>query len=176
MLQNAEYIHSCADRIIRKCQTRNAEKIASFLGIYLHYNNQFENLLGMYVCKYRERHIILNGNMEDALLQMVCGHELGHDCLHRQLAKQSYLQEFELFDMRTSVEYEANAFAAHILIDDDELIDLMRQEYDFVQISSIMGVHINLMLVKLNEMNRMGWNLNLPYVPRSDFLKEISPN
>ena len=60
-------------------------------------------------------------------------------------------------------------------LDDDELIDNLRQGYDVVQLSSIMGTNINLMLIKLNEMNRMGWRLNLPYVPHSDFLKNIRP-
>ena len=39
----------------------------------------------------------------------------------------------------------------------------------------MMGTNINLMLIKLNEMNRMGWGLNLPYVPHADFLKQIKP-
>lgn len=77
--------------------------------------------------------------------------------------------------MRTKHEYEANAFSAHLIIDDDELIDNLRQGYDVVQLSAIMGTNINLMLIKLNEMNRMGWRLNLPYVPHSDFLKNIKP-
>ena len=38
-----------------------------------------------------------------------------------------------------------------------------------------MGTNINLMLIKLNELNRMGWQLNLPYVPHSDFLKKSDP-
>ena len=29
------------------------------------------------------------------------------------------------------------------------------------------------MLIKLNELNRMGYHLDLPYIPRSDFLKQI---
>ena len=29
--------------------------------------------------------------------------------------------------------------------------------------------------IKLNELNRMGWQLNLPYVPHSDFLKNVRP-
>ena len=77
--------------------------------------------------------------------------------------------------MRTRHEYEANAFAAHLIIDDDELICNMKEGYDIVQLSSLMGTNINLMLIKLNEMNRMGWNLNLPYLPNSDFLKNIRP-
>ena len=45
--------------------------------------------------------------------------------------------------------------------------------YDVVQLSAAMGTNINLMLIKLNELNRMGWQLNLPYVPHSDFLKDV---
>ena len=77
--------------------------------------------------------------------------------------------------MRTKHECEANAFASHLIIDDDELIDLMKQDYDVVQLSAAMGTNINLMLIKLNELNRMGWHLNLPYVPHSDFLKNVRP-
>ena len=76
--------------------------------------------------------------------------------------------------MSKAHEYEANAFASHLIID-DELIDLMKQDYDVVQLSAAMGTNINLMLIKLNELNRMGWQLNLPYVPHSDFLKNVKP-
>ena len=51
----------------------------------------------------------------------------------------------------------------------------MKQDYDVVQLSAAMGTNINLMLIKLNELNRMGWQLNLPYVPHSDFLKNVRP-
>lgn len=32
-----------------------------------------------------------------------------------------------------------------------------------------METNINLMLIKMNELNRMGWRLNLPYVPHGVF-------
>ena len=44
----------------------------------------------------------------------------------------------------------------------------MKQDYDVVQLSAAMGTNINLMLIKLNELNRMGWQLNLPYVTHSE--------
>ena len=110
-------------------------------------------------------------------MQMVCGHEIGHDILHRDVAKRSQgLQEFVLFDIRNSMEYEANAFAAHLRIDDEELFEYLEQGYDIVQIASEMGTNVNLMLIKLNELNRMGWHMDLPYIPRSNFLKDISPD
>ncbi|SFP40998.1 protein of unknown function [Oscillibacter sp. PC13] len=176
MIIRSEEIYNKAKSIVRCCGTRDTLKIARELGIYVHFMDNFTDLLGMYTYRHKERHILLNSGMEDMVMQMVCGHEIGHDTFHRNLAKgNDALPEFVLFDMRTKHEYEANAFASHVIIDDDELIENMRQGYDVVQLSSIMGTNINLMLIKLNEMNRLGWNLNLPYVPHSDFLKNITP-
>ncbi|MGF0008517.1 ImmA/IrrE family metallo-endopeptidase [Eubacteriales bacterium SGI.150] len=173
MLASAEAIHRKAVGIVKQCDTRDMEKIAQALGIYLHYNNEFTELLGMYVYHHKERHIILNSHMEDMVSKMVCAYEIGHDCLHRGGARKSCLQEFVLFDMRNSMEYEANAFASHLLVDDDELAGLLEQGYDVVQIASAMETNVNLVLIKLNELNRMGWHFDLPYVPRSDFLRRI---
>lgn len=176
MLLRPELIHRKATDIVKGCGTRNTERIARELGIYVHYLNDLDALLGMYTYRHKERHILLNANMEDLVKQMVCGHEIGHDCLHRDLAKgASGLQEFTLFDIRNETEYEANAFSAHLCIDDEELIDLLREGYDVVQLSSIMGTNVNLMLIKLNELNRLGWQFNLPYVPHADFLRKVRP-
>ena len=176
MLTRAEEIHRKANKFVRLCGTRDTLKIARELGIYVCYRNDFKDLLGMYTYRNKERHILLNADMDEMLTQMVCGHEVGHDTFHRDFAKsEAPLTEFVLFDMRTRYEYEANAFAAHLLIDDDELIQNMKEGRDIVQLSSLMGTNINLMLIKLNEMNRLGWHLNLPYLPNSDFLKNIRP-
>lgn len=172
----SEEIYNKAKSIVRSCGTRNTLKIARELGIYIHYIDDFDELLGMYTYRHKERHILLNSKMEQMVMQMVCGHEIGHDVFHRDLAKANdSLPEFVLFDMRTKHEYEANAFAAHVIIDDDELFYYAKQGYDVVQLSSVLETNINLMLIKLNEMNRMGWRLNLPYVPHSDFLKSVRP-
>lgn len=172
----SEEIYHKANKIFRRCGTRDAMQIAADLGIHLHFVEDFQNLLGMYTYQQKERHILLNANMDETLTRMVCAHEIGHDTLHREKAKgKSILSEFVLFDMRTAMEYEANAFAAHLLIDDEELVHHLKQGYDVAQLSAAMNTNINLMLIKLNEMNRMGRNYELPYVPHADFLKSIKP-
>lgn len=174
MLQKAETIYCKANELVRRCGTRDTLRIAGEIGIYIHQIDDFKELLGMYSYQRKERHILLNSNMDYITVQMVCGHEIGHDALHRDQAKIGMgLQEFTLFDMRNEMEYEANAFAAHLLIDNEKLFALTRCGYDVVQLSSIMGTNINLMLIKLNELNRMGCQLNLPYIPRPDFLKKV---
>lgn len=102
---------------------------------------------------------------------MVCGHEIGHDLLHRHLAGESGLKEFQLFDMTDITEYEANAVNAHILIDEDEMVDLFRQGYDIAQAASFFCVNINLLLIKVQEMNRLGMDFKLPYTPDAQLFR-----
>ena len=174
MLCKAEMIYQKANALVKRCRTHNTLQIASEIGIYIHHIDELRELLGMYTYQHKERHILLNSNMDYITAQMVCGHEIGHDALHRERAKIGMgLQEFTLFDMRNEMEYEANAFAAHLRIDNEELFDLMSQGYDVVQISSMMETNVNLMLIKLHELNRMGHQFNLPFIPRSDFLRNV---
>lgn len=174
MTIRSEEIYRKANQIVQKSGKRDALQIARNSGIYLHFVEEFKNLLGMYTYQQKERHILLNANMDEILMNMVCAHEIGHDTLHREKAKgKSVLSEFVLFDMHTAVEYEANAFAAHVLIDDEELFFYLQQGYDVAQLSAVMNTNINLMLVKLNELNRMGRKYHLPYVPNADFLKNL---
>ena len=175
MIIRSEEIYNKAQNIVRSCGTRDTLKIARELGIYVHYLDNLNDLLGMYTYRHKERHILLNAKMEEMVMQMVCGHEIGHDALHRDQAKIGMgLQEFTLFDMRNEMEYEANAFAAHLRIDSEELLKLAGHGYDVVQLSSIMETNVNLILIKLNELNRMGLQFNLPYIPCSDFLKNVT--
>lgn len=104
---------------------------------------------------------------------MVIAHELGHDALHRDKAKQG-MKEFTLFNIKDTTEYEANAFAAHILLDSDEVYHYAKMGYDVEQMSRTMGTNVNLMLIKLQEMNRLGYDdLRVPYDLDSKFFRKI---
>lgn len=78
--------------------------------------------------------------------------------LHADIAKEKCLQEFEIFDMRDRTEYEANTFAAHLLIDDEELIDLLKSGRDCFSVAMILTVNPNLLNIKLSDTNRMGYS------------------
>ncbi len=167
-------IYIKAEQLIRKSGTNNVLKIANDLGVKLYYGN-YDNLLGMYTCKWKHRFIFLNNNLEDYMLQMVLAHEIGHDIFHRDLASNG-LKEFALFNLKNITEYEANAFAAHILLKNEEVLTLARDGYDVAQIASALNSHINLLLIKLQEMNKMGLDFNIPYRPRSNFFKDVYAN
>ncbi len=167
-------IYREADRLVHKCGSRDAHSIADMLGIKIIYRSDFKELLGMYTCLWKHRMIFLNDRLDYYLEQMVIAHEIGHDRRHRELAAQSGLQEFSLFRMKNSnIEYEANAFAAHLLLDSDEVCAYARQNYDVVQTSAAMNSDVNLMLIKLREMMKLGYDLSVPFEPDSKFFGKI---
>lgn len=164
-------IYKKANSIVNHTGTRDALKIASEIGIKIYYGD-YQDLLGMYTYRWKQRIILLNNNLDDYLRQMVLGHEIGHDIYHRDLAETG-LKEFTLFNMKNDTEYVANAFAAHLLLDNDRVLKLAMDGYDIVQIASILNSNINLLLIKMQEMNKMGYNFSVPSHPESNFLKNI---
>ena len=167
-------IYKQADDLVRQCGTRNSEKIAQELGIWIYYEDSFKNLLGMYTFRWNHRLMFLNSRLDGYLKQMVIAHELGHDQQHRNIAKAGKpLKEFSLFSMKDTTEYEANAFASHILLDNDEVYSLAKEGYDVVDIAKSQNTDINLMLIKMQEMNKLGYDFNIPYNPDSRFFRKI---
>lgn len=164
-------IYKKADALVKITGTRDVKQIAGELGIKIYYEH-YNGLLGMYTYRWRQRMIFINNNLDEHMSQIVLAHEIGHDLFHRNLASNG-LKEFELFDMKNITEYEANVFSSHLLIDNDEVLALARDGYDIVQISSMLNSNINLLLIKMQEMNKMGYNFNVPYHPEGDFLKKI---
>ena len=165
-------IYNKAHALVQKCGTDDPVRITKELGIRVYDVQDLSDLLGMYVYRWKHRMILMNPNVNRILYRMVLAHEIGHDQLHRSLAANGDLKEFELFNMTNMTEYEANAFAAHILIDESEMLELFRNGYDLAQTASSLKVNINLLLIKAQEMNRMGMDLKLPYDPDARFFRD----
>lgn len=167
-------IYRQANSLIRQHKTNNPLIIAESMGIIVHDVPELTDLLGMYTYKMKNRIIFMNPNINEVLYRMVLGHEIGHDQLHRSLAGGEGLREFELFDMNDMIEYEANAFNAHLLIDEDDMDALFRDGYDLAATAKILKVNINLLLIKIQEMNKLGMDLKMPYQPDARFFRHTS--
>ena len=168
---DSQGIYTKARLLTQRFGTNDPVRLAKEMGIMVYDVPDLTELLGMYVYRWKSRIILMNPNVNDTLYRMVLAHEIGHDQLHRELAANGDLQEFELFNMTDTTEYEANACAAHILIDDGEMMELLRNGYDLVQAASSLRVNINLLLIKTQEMRRMGMDLHLPFDPDARFFR-----
>jgi len=118
--------------------------------------------------------IFINQNLSEQMQKMTCAHELGHILLHQDiLTGNTPLLEYELFDIQNSTEYEANVFAAYMLIDEGDLKELISQGLDVVAIASSLDVNVNLLLIRLIEMRKEGQEFNLPFTPDRKFMGRI---
>lgn len=99
-------------------------------------------------------------------------HELGHDRLHRDIAMLKGFQEVELFDMAKPAEYEANIFAAELLIDDKELLEILNDENaSFFSAARELYVPAALLDFKFRVLKHKGYRIEAPYIAHGDFLK-----
>lgn len=148
---------SAANRIYRTYEHRRTERIAKEMGILI-IPTPFKKQKGAYKVIDRQSIIFINDNLHPVVREIVFGHELGHHLLHREEAVSgSGFQEFNLFDMRENrMEYEANLFAAQLMLPDDEIKELIYRGYDVQQIAKAMRSDINLVAIKVSELNRQG--------------------
>jgi len=158
-----------ARRLVRQCESNDPFRIAREAGAEIFFRD-LGKLKGMYACIKRNRYIVINQSMSPWLQKLVCAHELGHDQFHRSLATNRWMQEFMLYNMNQRPEYEANVFAAELLLQDKDIIELSDGGFDIEQIARSMYSDVNLVALKLGLLSQKGYKFR-QFDYRSDFLK-----
>ena len=154
---SAKHLSKVGSDLVRRCGTRDPFRIAQELGIEVLFCDDFGPLKGMYRVIKRNRFIFINKDLSPRMQRIVCAHELGHDQLHRHLAKGNALQEFMLYDMKSRPEYEANMVAAAILLPEEEILHYIYDYgYDAEQIARAMSTDINLVALKIAALQEAG--------------------
>lgn len=150
-----------ADNLTKKYGTRNPYELADALDITI-MPRPFASQLGAYTKILSNRFIFIKDDLDEFIERIVLYHELGHDQLHQaQLGKNGAFREFHLFNVsKERMEYEANVFAAHISIDDDEILELGREGYDNQQIAAMLNTDTNLVGYKTEILSYQGIQLN----------------
>ena len=187
--------YSLVQKLLNRYQTRDPFRLAKYLGIQVKVLDTLQQQKGFFTVIMNVSFLFINGNLSEEMQQIVCAHELGHALLHRNRCtpghsraeknaaqgnvskknQSSLFLEWELFDIKDDTEYEANAFAANLLIDEEEMLSYFADGCDVVQAARALNVNVNLLMIKLIEMQgRGGTPQNLPYIPRRNFLGTIS--
>ena len=163
-------------KLVRKYNTCDPFRLAAKLGIIVLFRSDFVQQRGAAVIAIKNRFIFINSNLSEQMQRMVCAHELGHLLLHRtSYGKGAWVLNHELFDITDQLEYEANVFAANLLIDEGEMLDYLREGYTVVAIASGLNINVNLLVLKLVEMNKQqGYNFQLPDMPDRRFMGKIT--
>lgn len=159
-----------AQRLAEQYGTRDPFELMEYLGINLRIQDNLGNLKGFYYTLSRERYVAVNGKLHPRDQLLVGAHELGHDRLHRELAKVSPLKDFAFYEVTSHTEYEANLFAAEFLISDGDVEVCLEEELDYLALCRTLGFHPQLVSFKLYGMMGRGYRLNLPEGLNSRFL------
>lgn len=161
-------IYRFVEKIKRRFLTDNPFDIAEQCGITV-ISRQFVNMKGMYTVAKRNPFIFLSDELDEYMEKLVMSHELGHHFMHRHYAVSTF-KEHTLYDMSSKLEIEANTFAANFLLSDEDIDCNAVYGYTSEQIARALYVPHDLLLIKLNDMNARGYDYNVSYNPRSDFL------
>ena len=146
-----ERIASLADELAHRHETRNPFEIARAEGISVVSCPDFKKLKGMYKVILDRRFVFLNAALSRREARMVLAHELGHDALHREMAESNVVQDFFLLDMTLKPEYEANLFAANLLISAEKLEEVMRNGADVEDAARLFHVTPEYVRLKLGQ-------------------------
>ena len=162
--------------LIRKYDTRNPFELCDELHIRIRYKDLGTVMKAYYFYQSRIKNIVLNNRSGKIVQKILCAHELGHALLHGELAAMRGFQELEMFDTTSRTEYEANLFAAELLIDDKELLDLLNDSNNsFFGVAKMLYVPAELLDFKFRILKNKGYHIEAPYIAQSDFLKGDLP-
>lgn len=171
-MSTIDYISQSVEELTRKYGTRDPYKICDELGVRIRVKDLGIDMKAYYFYQSRIRNIVLNNRVSTPIQRILVAHELGHDRLHRDIAMLKGFQEVELFDAALPTEYEANIFAAELLIDDNELTELLNdRESSFFGVAQQLYIPSALLDFKFRILKHKGYRIEAPYIANSDFLK-----
>lgn len=167
-----DLISSKIKRLIKKYDETDPFRLCEHLGILVFFEELSPKLKGYFFQQFRIKIIIINSKLSEDLQRIICAHELGHAILHKDLAAKNTLNDFALFDTVTKPEFEANLFAAELLISDEAVIERLNDDLSFFGVASALYVPAELLDFKFRILKHKGYRLEAPLYARGDFLKQ----
>lgn len=127
---------------------------------------------GFFLISRRMKHITINSDLPELLQKVVLSHELGHCVLHADSAASAPFHEVTLFDNTDHKEYEANIFAAELLLPDEQVLALLNDDLFFFDVAKKLCVPFEMLDFKFRVLKRKGYKVESPVVSQGDFLKK----
>lgn len=166
------------ERLCKKYGERDPFMLCRLLGISLVFapmGTQPSDCKGFYLHHSRKQVIVLNENLSEGLQRIILAHELGHAILHRKATGLKSFHDFVLFDETSAYEYQANIFAADLLLEDQQVLSLLNDDLSFFQAAANLSVPAELLDFKFRILKRKGCQVvDPPFVSSSTFLKTFS--
>ena len=176
MLINYETIRKAADRTVRKYKTDDVYRLCKALDINIVYypiGKHETAVKGFYTEISRIKMITLNSDLPEEIQRVVIAHELGHSILKHRNEGICRFHEYRLFDDTDRLEYEANVFAAELMLSDEAVQEVLNADTSFFTAASALGVPPEILDFKFRMLKRKGYQFaDPPIYSKSNFLKK----
>jgi len=170
-----DHIFSEAMKYRRRVKSSDPYDLLKFLKAELHWSNvyQEDGLRGYCVVINRTKFVVINDKISDEEKRVVAAHEAAHLILHKADLKSGSLRDVDVFHPGSSLEREANLFAADFLVSDEDVLEIVNQgENDFYKIARELNIPAAFFAFKVYSMVERGYDdLRLPVDLDSTFLK-----
>ena len=136
--------------IISQHRTSDPFKLCELMNIPVYDLELPESVNGMYTRMCNKDIVILNNALEDYKRLSVCAHELGHVILHEGLNCLDIERNTNFF--ASKFEYEADLFAAYLLINDETVEELtLAEPITVTQIAQETGIPEHLVQLRFQN-------------------------
>jgi len=152
------YVATTAYRLRAKYKDCSPIEIAPAEGIRLE-KYDLGMLKGMYARINDVPFIAISSLLDAKYAEIVCAHELGHHFLHGDGINGTF-GEHSLWLRDSRPEYEANLFAAELLIGDNEFLSCLEPGITCGELAAILGTDENLVAFKAEVLRSKGHILN----------------
>lgn len=130
------------------------------------------SLKGMSMVIKRNAFIMLNEKLCPHMRRVITAHELGHLILHRDLLSEAALiRRSTQMKLDEQPEYEANLFAALLLVDRGEMAAMLREGYTVSEVSKALRVDANFIALLLHAFGNRKITKRVSELPRANFLR-----
>ena len=165
------YVYQQVGKLIRRHGTRDPFELLDALHVQVRFYYDLTHTKGFTRCFLRQYFVGINGNLPQSEQRIVAAHELGHIVLHAQELRTAPLFDTAVYDKRSTTEYEANLFAADLLLKDEEVAEAAAvPQTDLAGLCLFLGAAPGLMHFKLRSMRSRGIDIPLPFECDSRFL------
>ena len=125
-VKTAEYTET--KKLIKKYGTRDPFEIMDQMNIVVGETSRYKTLKGYCFMSCKTIYVMISSFLSEEEKMIVAAHELGHIILHRSQLKMAPMQDDTLYNMTDNTEYQANLFAADLLIEDEDIEEMVQNE------------------------------------------------
>ena len=165
----ARKIYEDVNNLIEFHGTRDPQTILQERGVYVKAFSEDTKLLGMFKIILGYKYVFYNKKLDDNHLRMMFAHELGHEYYHSD----DDLNAEQIFTFRNAQEVEANIFAAHLLLADQDILEYLKEGKSINEMASLECVDENLLIIKLKELMKMKIIPQMELSSNNEFFRNI---